>query len=246
MTYNIEKHNEYMLSGVPDDDQLMVEAMCIHDDELKELFIEGIRWEAAIIFFDIFSFSETISELEPHEVRSFLRQYYLRAGEIISEWEGVTEKVIGDGIIVIFSGLFNGYTLEKNAHLAMSCLQELIAKFSTIKKYRTKGAIHVSKPIFCKIGIEKTYKEYTVIGEGLTYCHRLEDKIDKPNQIVYLRDQSSFFVRNRFANGFSKVFSCDLKGIDEVEIVYWNYIPKALRMKAMIASIIKKSLQHNP
>ena len=176
---NLEARNRLALKGASGFSKKAINEALVIDQGLKQRFESGVEAEATIVFLDVWHFSRTIAGYRPQEVAQYLPPYYEVVLKSVNRWEGAVEKVIGDGVIVIFSNLLNELSPERNDFHAMGFLQEVIRTWAGTSGYESKGAIHRSAPYFCRIGNEEAYKEYTVIGEGLTYCFRIESLLDQ-------------------------------------------------------------------
>jgi len=220
--YKIKEHNRRMLKG---QSSTLVKAMSeslVINHGLHSLFEKGIKRHSTIIFIDIYNFSNTISYLKTERVKDFIMTYYDTCFKIISEYGGVVEKVMGDGIIAIFSDLFNEMNDHYNANNAINCLLDIINKYFISPEYNSKGAVHFSEPFFCKIGNEMGYKEFTVIGNGLTYCYRLESAIAHSDRIALVDTQRSFFENSRLGEYYSEMNNIQLSGIGKTSVRFYH------------------------
>jgi class 3 adenylate cyclase len=152
--------------------------------------------------------------------------YYENCFNIITGYDGIVEKVMGDGIIAVFSKLFNGNEKYRNADNAIYCLLDIIERYYPNVRYNSKGVVHFSKPFFCKIGNETDYKEFTVIGGGLTYCYRLENSINHSDILALVDDQYPIFSNSRLNKYEYKKKIIELSGIGHTSIRFYRIKPK--------------------
>ena len=133
---------------------------------------------------------------------------------------------MGDGIIVVFSTVFNEISSDKEAYgkcflSCVECIEELYGS-----DYEVKAAIGEGTLFFCKIGVEGIYDECSCIGHPLTIAYRLENIADK-NQILLMADTKL----SDYLEGFEELPNSwkqretliSLKGIDESKVHILQY-----------------------
>ena len=121
------------------------------------------------------------------QIKYFLDEYYSNSLNFIKQFKGQIDKIIGDGIIVVFSTIFGEITSDEEAsNNAFSCCKELVERFYD-SKFEIKAAIGSGTLYFCKTGVEQIYEEFTAIGYPYTVAHRLEN-IAENNQILLMRN----------------------------------------------------------
>ena len=142
---------------------------------------------SSVIYIDIYDFSNKISNWSPIDVKNYLNDYYAKIMPIIQKYAGQIDKIMGDGIIVVFSKIFDGIETDKDASNNSFCCCKEIVEILYKTQFEAKAAIGVGKLFFCKTGVEQIYEEYTAIGHPMTMVYRLENIAEK-NQILLLRD----------------------------------------------------------
>jgi class 3 adenylate cyclase len=101
----------------------------------------------------------------------------------IKQFKGQIDKVMGDGIIVVFSHIFNELKNAKEAsNNAFCCSKEIIEQLYTTD-FESKASIGYGKLFFCKTGVAQIYEEFTAVGYPYTVAYRLESIAEK-NQIL--------------------------------------------------------------
>ena len=142
---------------------------------------------SSVIYIDIHSFSNKIKNLVPIDVKNYLNEYYTKIMPIIQKYDGKIDKLMGDGIIVVFSKIFLDIDTDRSASdNSFYCCKEIIEILHNTK-FEAKAAIGAGKLYFCKTGVEQVYEEYTAIGHPMTIVYRLENIAEK-NQILLLRN----------------------------------------------------------
>ena len=157
--------------------------------------ISNIQKEVAVIFIDIYEFSKKIKVYNSYGITLYLKKFYDIVLPIINGYGGKIEKIMGDGIIAVFSDLFNKKNNKDNIfENAYNCCKHIIEYLSNnCPTYESKAAISKGNVLFYKINDEAyDYYEVTCIGEPLTEVYRLENIADK-NEILLFEDVSYNF-----------------------------------------------------
>ncbi|WP_304354357.1 hypothetical protein [Brachyspira innocens] len=166
----------------------------------NEKHIINKKAKSAVIYLDIYDFSSKIHNFEAEEIIKYLTPFYKYVFRIIEKHNGRIDRVMGDGIIAIFSEIFNinhqysDYNIYSNYDVfndAYCCCKEIIEKLRNNKKYASKAAIGLGELYFCRL-VSENYNEITCIGEPLTEVYRLENIADK-NEILLFEDVSYNF-----------------------------------------------------
>ena len=161
--------------------------------ELKTT-INNKKEYASVAYIDIYGFSQRIKNYSTEEVSTYLHNYYSYVLPIIKKYNGQIDKIMGDGIIIIFSKIFDEIKSDVDADTkCLYCCKECIERLSN-SNYAVKASIGSGELYFCKTGVEQIYEEYTCIGHPLTVAYRLENIADK-NQILLMGDTDlSMFI----------------------------------------------------
>ena len=183
--------------------------------------VENTIADAYVAFIDISGFSSKINGQATDDVKSYLDDYYKEVIPIIKEFHGQIDKMMGDGIIVVFSDIF-GYEYPESA--GKSCLDFCMQCVKNLenKPYAVKASIGSGKLNFCKIGVEEAYEEYSCVGHPMTIAFRLE-QYAKKNQIWMLASDpiASCVQMDGYWMGHEEdVF---LKGLDETKAFMCEY-----------------------
>lgn len=130
-------------------------------------------------------------KLSADEVSVILNEYFTEIEPIVTKYNGVINKFIGDAVMAIF-----GAPIEDNNHPknAVRCACEMLAKVDELqKKWLNEGkpkieigiGINTGEAFVGNIGSEKRM-EYTVIGDMVNLASRIEgnNKIYKTNLLI--------------------------------------------------------------
>lgn len=180
--------------------------------------------EAYVAFVDIYQFSKKIAEKSIDEVQAYLNAYYKSIIPIVKEFDGQIDKIIGDGIVVVFSEAFN-LTYPKGA--GKSCFEFCKKCVETLdgEECAVKAAIGSGELFFAKTIIENAYEEYSCIGHPMTVAFRLENEAQKNQILIFEEDPVNENESCNFKWTYeTEVF--ELKGIGSVETRIYEYNAK--------------------
>ena len=146
--------------------------------------IENIEDFANVVYIDISDFSEKVKNYSSAQVKDYLNEYYSKTMKYIKRYNGQIDKLMGDGIIVVFSKVFRQIVSNIDcSNNACLCCMEIINELRD-SDFETKASIGHGQLYFCKTGIEQIYEEYTAVGYPYTLAFRLESIAEK-NQILF-------------------------------------------------------------
>lgn len=168
--------------------------------DLIKYFDEGKKEDVALLFIDITSFSETISDWTNAQIKEYLDEYYEKIIPLIYKYGGEIEKLMGDGIICVFGKPFLNLDDPEYVYKAEDCAKAVIKEFYNSNK-NVKVAIHKGQINYYKVPGE-FYGEYTMIGQPITEIYRLES-VSKPNAINFFVDSTYDklgWTKSRFNN----------------------------------------------
>ena len=194
--------------------------------DIIKYFENSQEEDVALLFIDITSFSKTIQGFSNAQIKTYLDDYYDRIIPIIYKHGGEIEKLMGDGIIVVFGKPFLDLENPKYVYKAEECAEAVIKEFHGSNK-NVKVAIHKGLINYYKVPGEH-YGEYTIIGQPITDLYRLES-VSKPNAINFYSSSSydklgwlfSIFDNTKVT---CRGFEIDtLQGVDYTEIKYMKF-----------------------
>lgn len=158
---------------------------------IDELKLGGKKANVTVLFADIRGFTSMSEKLSADEVSVILNEYFTEIEPIVTKYNGVINKFIGDAVMAIF-----GAPIEDNNHPknAVRCACEMLAKVDELqKKWLNEGkpkieigiGINTGEAFVGNIGSEKRM-EYTVIGDMVNLASRIEgnNKIYKTNLLI--------------------------------------------------------------
>jgi adenylate cyclase len=172
--------------------------------------------------------------MAPEQVVEFLNEYFSEMVDAVIEHDGVLDKFIGDGIMAVFGAMDDAKDAEKRAVLAGLRMKAKLAKLNGQREVEGKPPIHIGIGIHTddvvvgNIGT-KDRAEYTVIGDGVNTCSRVESA-NKELGTTLLITQST---QEQLGEGFEcrAMPQAKLKGKTNVpplfEVVSWRATLKA-------------------
>lgn len=151
----------------------------------------GKRAEITVMFADIRGFTSLSETRKAEEVSSLLNEYFTELEPVITKYNGVINKFIGDAVLVVFGDPEKDKLHAKNA---VKCAYELRKKVKTIKeRWVTEGkpkidigiGINTGEAFIGNVGTNDRF-EYTVIGDTVNIASRIEDynKIYKTHILI--------------------------------------------------------------
>jgi len=151
----------------------------IADPEMARL--GGERREVTILFSDIRGFTSYSEKNPPEEVVRTLNEYLEAMTEVIFRWEGTLDKFIGDTILA-----FWGAPLPQDDHAerALRCALHMCSRLDRLNAaWAAAGrpaleigiGITTGTVLVGNIGAEGKKMDYTVIGDQVNICSRVEE-----------------------------------------------------------------------
>ncbi len=150
----------------------------INNPEMAKL--GGERREVTILFSDVKGFTTFAEQHTPEEVVSILNEYLGKMTDVILKWDGTLDKFIGDAIVV-----FWGAPILSDAHAekAVRCALEMSSAMDELKQgWEREGkpqldagiGINTGFVLVGNIGAEGKKMDYTIIGDQVNLCSRVE------------------------------------------------------------------------
>jgi adenylate cyclase len=146
---------------------------------IDKLHLGGKRANVTVLFADIRGFTSMSENMSAEDVSLILNEYFSEIEPIISKYNGVINKFIGDAVMAIF-----GEPIQDKNHAlnSVKCANEILAKIDELrKKWLSEGkpnieigiGINTGEAFVGNIGSE-TRLEYTVIGDVVNLASRIE------------------------------------------------------------------------
>jgi adenylate cyclase len=169
----------------------------------KEITLGGERRRVTLLFSDIRNFTTMSEAMTPEQIITFLNDYFSEMVDAVFEQHGVLDKFIGDGMLAVFGTLDERQAHERRAVLAALRMKALLAKLNGERAMIGQApiaigiGIHTDDVIVGNIGSRKRL-EYTVIGDGVNTCSRVEGLNKEFGTTILITDSTWEQVREDF------------------------------------------------
>lgn len=192
-------------------------------DSGDEIELGGELKDVAIFFSDIVGFTSISESLKPGEIVEMLNEYFTDMTDIIFKYDGTVNKYIGDAIMAIFGAPIDS---ENNSERALMVSLEMRDQLNILNiKRESEGklpikigmGLHKGKVLVGNIGSTRQM-EYTVIGDAVNVCSRIEGLTRNFNTDLLISDDLYHEVKHLI-----DVISCEpveVKGKSEKIIVH--------------------------
>ena len=158
---------------------------------IDNLGLGGKKSTATVLFSDIRGFTSLSESMSAQKVSQLLNEYFSAMEPIVSKYNGIINKFIGDAIMAVFGEPIQDENHPKNA---VKCGFEMLNKVKELnKKWESEGntpiqigvGISTGEVFVGNIGSERRM-EYTVIGDTVNLASRLEsyNKIYKTHILI--------------------------------------------------------------
>lgn len=158
---------------------------------IDDIKLGGKRANVTVLFADIRGFTSMSEKLSAEEVSMILNEYFTEIEPIITKYNGVINKFIGDAVMAIFGEPIQDINHPVNA---VKCAYEMLKKVDQLQdKWLFEGkpkieigiGINTGEAFVGNIGSEKRL-EYTVIGDTVNLASRIEsyNKVYRTNFLI--------------------------------------------------------------
>ena len=158
---------------------------------IDDIKLGGKKATVTVLFADIRGFTSMSEKMTAEEVSVILNEYFSEIEPIITKYNGVINKFIGDAVMAIFGEPIQDLSHPQNA---VKCACAMLKKVDQLQeKWLAEGkpkieigvGINTGEAFVGNIGSEKRL-EYTVIGDTVNLASRIEsyNKIYKTNMLI--------------------------------------------------------------
>ncbi len=146
---------------------------------IDDIKLGGKRANVTVLFADIRGFTSMSEKMTAEEVSKILNEYFTEIEPIITRYNGVINKFIGDAVMAIFGEPIQDINHPVNA---VKCAYAMLKKVDELRdKWIFEGkpkieigiGINTGEAFVGNIGSEKRL-EYTVIGDTVNLASRIE------------------------------------------------------------------------
>jgi adenylate cyclase len=145
--------------------------------------------DVSVLFCDLVGFTTMSERMGPSELARILNRYFAKMADVVFEHEGTLDKFIGDAVMAVF-----GAPLDQPDH-AIRAVRAAIAMQQALAAL---NAVYPEEPLGVRIGVNSGVatagdigspkrSEYTVLGDVVNTCARVQSYACAPGQIVITR-----------------------------------------------------------
>ncbi len=168
-----------------------------------EINLEGESRRVTILFSDIRGFTAMSEKMAPAQVVAFLNDYFSEMVEAVFAYGGVLDKFIGDGMMAVFGSMDDAPDHPRRAVLAALQMKARLSKINGDRSILGKPpitigiGIHTDTVIVGNVGSRKRL-EYTVIGDGVNTCSRVEALNKEFGTTILITETSYQAIKDEF------------------------------------------------
>ena len=179
------------------------------------------NYNVTVLFLDIRDFTRFADSRAPEEVASFQNIVFSELIEIVRKNKGITNQILGDGIMAVF-----GAPVESTSHItdAVAAGYAIIGKVyelfekNKIPQIRVGIGLHCGKVIAGNIG-NNYRKQYSLTGNTVIIASRIE-QLNKVYKSQFLVSEKVYKeIRNR-GYPITELGDVELKGIEKAVGIY--------------------------
>lgn len=195
----------------------------------------GANLKVTVMFLDIRDFTPFAESCTPDEIVNFQNAIFGPFIEIVHQYNGIVNQILGDGFMATFGAPVASETHPDEAIKAgVDILKrvEILIKQKRIPPTKIGIGLHTGKVIAGNIG-NNIRQQYSIIGTTVITAARIE-QLNKTYKTEFLVSKSTFDLLNEPAikNQFKHIDTTELKGMeDEVNIYSYEETQKAIQNK---------------
>jgi class 3 adenylate cyclase len=165
-------------------------------------FAEGRRQEVTLLFSDIRGFTQMSETMPPEEVVTLLNGYFERMVRAVFAHDGMLDKFIGDGMMVVFGAPIPRADHAWRATKAALAMREELALLNAARAADGQDplkigiGLHTGEVVIGNIGSELRL-DFTAIGDTVNTASRIESLTKEHAADILLSDATYQLVRDR-------------------------------------------------
>jgi PAS domain S-box-containing protein len=149
------------------------------------------RRHITVLFADVRGFSTYSEDLDPEKLIQIINGYFTEAVQAISEYQGLTDKFMGDAVMALFNTPLNPQEdhVERAVHTALMVKSNMAAYHADLPKERRLYfgiGIHTGEAVVGNVG-SHLRKDYSAIGDAVNLAKRIQE-FARPDQILASED----------------------------------------------------------
>lgn len=186
----------------------------------EETLKQGQSYSVAVLFCDLRGFTSLGESASAEEVILFLNDYFADVSCVISEYNGIINKFMGDAVLAIFGLENQGNPVEDAVNASLAIIKNNEEHFMPNEMHPETGVgIDYGLVIGGTIGSEERY-EYTVIGDAVNKASRLEGLSKRLGYSIILSDDAHHQLCNKTRKHFFNLGVHKVRGRNESVVIY--------------------------
>ena len=185
-------------------------------DEDIESLRQGHERDLAVLFVDIRGFTTLAEQISPRETAALLSHFRLLVTDATLENDGIVDKFVGDGALLVFGLHSDVAQAAKQALAAGRSILTATADWNTarqddgMRNLELAIGIHAGPAIIGAVGDPRRL-EFTAIGSTVNFASRLEGVAKEHNRPIVI-SRATLDLINGDANEFSSLGMIELRG----------------------------------
>ena len=151
--------------------------------------LEAQERDVTVMFVDLVGFTTRAERLTPLETSRLLNQFFTRMAEHVFELEGTLDKFVGDGLLAVWGAPLPQADHADRAIAAARAMRASLAEMNrewSGDPLQMRIALNSGNALTGDIGSPRR-REFTVLGDVVNVCSRMESMVCRPDQIVAAR-----------------------------------------------------------
>jgi two-component system sensor histidine kinase ChiS len=167
-----------------------------------------------IVFFDIVGFTKHTAEMKPEKIFEFVNHYLKYMLPVVSKYDGVVDKIMGDGVLAVF---------PKNPKSAILAAVEMQYALRVMNQESARIAfpqvsmgvgVHRSKTALGTVGV-KEHMENTVLSEGVNLGSRIERLTREYGGGILISSPTLAALEDKNLFRYRRLGSIKVRGLEE-------------------------------
>lgn len=184
-------------------------------DALIENQDVSAKKEVTILFLDIRGFTNFVQGKDPEQVIDFQNKFFSPLIDIINKHNGITNQILGDGLMATFGAPVR---LDNHEETALEAAKEIFQHVEKLGEVQIGMGIHSGDVVTGNIGNDNR-KQFSVSGTTVIIASRLE-QLNKEFKSRLLVSKDYFEQIENGVSNWSSLGNKKLKGIEkEIEVI---------------------------
>ena len=144
-----------------------------------EILLQGEKKHLSIAFVDIRDFTQITSQMPPEQIVLLLNRFYSRINKVAKSTEGIIDKLLGDGALVLWGVYGENPNKESQAMKFVLTLRKEVAHLNkeneklNLPPLKIGVGINSGETIIGLLG-DEAKMEHTAVGSAVNLASRLE------------------------------------------------------------------------